>query len=132
MISPDFANYCCELLGSAGACSAKRMFGGWGISVEGLTIAILADLGKGPILWLKADADSRATYEAAGCARFSYDTKLGTRGVNYYSAPDEAMESQEAMRPWARLALDCALKARKPPKAPIFKKKLANVAVKRS
>ncbi len=132
MISPDFANYCCELLGSAGACSAKRMFGGWGISVEGLTIAVLADLGKGPILWLKADADSRATYEAAGCARFIYSGKDGDRSMNYYSAPDDAMESHDAMRPWARLALDCAVKARKPPKAQSFKKKLANVAIKSS
>ena len=128
----SFADYSCELLQSAGPCIAKRMFGGWGISIEGLTIAVLADLGKGPILWLKADADSRAAYEAAGCARFIYSGKDGDRSMNYYSAPDEAMESQEAMRLWARLALDCAVKARKPPKAPSLKKKLANVAVKRS
>lgn len=43
--------------------------------------------------------------------------------MNHYSAPEEAMESPELMAPWARLALDCALKARKPgvkasPKAP--------------
>ncbi len=132
MASQDFAQYCCELLSAAGPCAAKRMFGGFGISIDGLTIALVVDLGSGELLWLKADEASRAQYEAAGCARFTYDTKLGPRGVNYYSAPDEAMESQDAMRPWARLALDCALKARKPVKVPILKKKPANVSVKRS
>ena len=45
MVAPqsEFALYCCELLSSAGPCTAKRMFGGWGISTDGLTIAIIAD-----------------------------------------------------------------------------------------
>ena len=32
--------------------------------------------------------------------------------MNYYSAPEEAMDSPDAMRPWAALALECALRAR--------------------
>jgi DNA transformation protein and related proteins len=113
----DFANYCCELLASAGHCVPKRMFGGFGISTDGLTLAILADLGDGEKLWLKGDADSRSRYEAAGCARFEYQAKGKTVGVNYFAAPDEAMDSPDAMRPWAALALDCAVRARaaKPP-----------------
>ena len=50
----DFAQYCCELLDSTGPCIAKRMFGGWGISTGGLTLAIVADLRAGETLWLKA------------------------------------------------------------------------------
>ena len=110
--SKDFAYYCCDLLASAGRCVPKRMFGGFGVSIDGLTIAIIADLGDGEKLWLKADDDCRARYEAAGCARFSYPAKGVARSMNYYSAPDEAMDSQDAMRTWALLALDCALKAR--------------------
>ena len=111
----DFADYCCELLASAGRCTAKRMFGGWGISVDGMSIALIADLGAGDKLWLKASDETRAQWAAAGCARFTYSsTKNGvTRdmGMNYYSAPEEAMDSPDAMRPWARLALDCAQSA---------------------
>jgi DNA transformation protein and related proteins len=110
--SKDFANYCCDLLASAGPCVAKRMFGGFGISTEGLNIALLVDLGEGDKLWLKADHLSRSRYEAEGCARFTYDTKHGPRSVDYYSAPEEAMDSPDAMRPWAALALECALRAR--------------------
>jgi DNA transformation protein and related proteins len=110
--SKDFANYCCDLLGSAGLCVAKRMFGGFGISTEGLNIALLVDLGEGEKLWLKADNLSRSRYEAEGCARFTYDTKHGPRSVDYYSAPEEAMDSPDAMRLWAALALECAVRAR--------------------
>ena len=112
----EFAQYCCELLASTGPCTAKRMFGGWGISTEGLTIALIADLGKGKKLWLKASNDNRHQWEAAGCERFTYaSTKDGetvSRGVNYYSAPEEAMDSTPAMAPWARLALQAALSAK--------------------
>ena len=108
----DFANYCCDLLASAGRCVPKRMFGGFGISTDGLTIAILADLGDGEKLWLKGDDSTRSRYEAAGCTIFTYPMKGVPRTMNYFSAPDEAMDSPDAMRPWAALALDCALRAR--------------------
>ena len=112
----EFAQYCCELLASTGPCTAKRMFGGFGLSTDGLTIAIIADLGSGEKLWLKASDDNRPQWESAGCERFTYaSTKDGetvSRGMNYYSAPEEAMDSAHAMAPWARLALQAALSAK--------------------
>jgi DNA transformation protein len=112
-ITSDFADYCCELLSSVGPCVAKRMFGGWGISCDGMTLAILADLGQGDTLWLKADGESRFLFEAFDCQRFTYDAKGKSRSVNYYSAPADAMESPAFMRDWARVAMEAALAARK-------------------
>jgi DNA transformation protein and related proteins len=124
-ISKDFADYCCELLIGAGHTTAKRMFGGWSIYVEGLSIAWIIDLtpkgtGNNEKLYLKASDETRAQYEAAGCKRFIYEAKGVERSVNFYTAPDEAMESPDAMLPWARLAFGCALaaKAKAKPKAP--------------
>lgn len=120
----DFATYCCELLSGVGPCTAKRMFGGFGISTSGLTLALVADLGGGEKLWLKADAQTRSLYEAHGCERFTYEmTRNGVsapHSLNYYAAPEEAMESPAVMLEWARVALECALKARavKATKAP--------------
>ena len=112
----EFAQYCCELLTSVGPCTAKRMFGGWGISTDGLTIAIIADLGGGEKLWLKTSDHNRHEWEAAGCKRFTYtSTKDGetvSRGMNYYSAPEEAMDAAHAMAPWARMALQAAVAAK--------------------
>ena len=87
------------------------MFGAWGISTGGYNIAIVADRGAGERLWLKADGAVRSYYEVAGCERFTYTAKGVQRSVNYYSAPSEAMESPQLMAPWARQALECALKA---------------------
>lgn len=121
----DFADFCCELMSTLGRVQAKRMFGGWGLSVEGLTVAILTDLGDGDTLWLKADAETLARFEAAGCKRFSYPMRRGSetrvQSMNYYSAPQDAMDSADAMGPWARLALQAAVAARaaKPAARPI-------------
>lgn len=128
----DFAHYCCELLGSVGPCTAKRMFGGFGISTDGLTIAIIADLGSGQTLWLKASEATRGVFEAEGCARFTYPVKGVPKSMNYYAAPAEALESPGLMLPWARLALEAAVEARanaKPKRAGAKKTSAAKKAV---
>ena len=113
-VSKDFADYCCELLSGVGNPTAKRMFGGFAVYVEDASIAWLLDLNKdnNAKLFLKASDETRAQYEAAGCQRFVYDMKGVPKSVNYYTAPDDAMESPDAMLPWARLALRCALEAK--------------------
>ena len=113
-VSKDFADYCCELLSGVGKPTAKRMFGGFAVYVDDVSIAWLLDLNKdnNAKFFLKASDDTRAQYEAAGCQRFVYDMKGVPKSVNYYAAPDDAMESPDAMLPWARLALRCALEAK--------------------
>ncbi|MCF8209413.1 MAG: TfoX/Sxy family protein [Rhodoferax sp.] len=107
-----FAQYCCELMSTAGPCVARKMFGGYGISTDGLTLAILADLGSGEKLWLKASDKSRQVFERAGCERFTYLVQGKPKSMNYYSAPEESMDSSDAMACWARLSLEAALEAR--------------------
>src|SRR5213595_1431724 len=104
----EFAAYCVELLGSLGGARSRRMFGGHGIYVDDLFVAIIV----GERLYLKADDESRGKFEAAGCEPFVYDAKGKRMSMSYYSAPDEAMESRELMQPWARLAVEAALRAR--------------------
>lgn len=87
------------------------MFGGYGISTDGLTLALLVDLGQGEKLWLKAGSETSPVFEDAGCQRFTYQAKGKTRSMGYYSAPDAALESARDMAPWARLALQAALTA---------------------
>jgi DNA transformation protein and related proteins len=116
-ISKDFADYCCELLSGVGSPVAKRMFGGWGISVDGVTIAVIADLtklgGANEKLYLKVDDVTKQQFEAAGGKRFEMESKDGKpMGMNYYTTPDETMESSDAMLPWARMALHVAMDAK--------------------
>ena len=104
----DFVDHCVELLGSAGTVRARRMFGGHGLYVDDLFVAlILADR-----LYLKADAQTRPAFEAAACVPFVYDSAGKAVSIGYFSAPEEAMESPPLMQPWARLALSAAVRAR--------------------
>ena len=58
-------------LGAYGAASARRMFGGFGIFVDGVMIGLIAD----DVLYLKADDINKGDFEAAGMGPFTYDRK---------------------------------------------------------
>jgi len=106
-MSDEFVDYAMELLGPFGTAGARRMFGGHGIYLDGLMFAIVS----GDTLYLKADAMNRVEFEQAGCELFTY-TRKGTRAIlNFYRAPEQAMESPEFMLPWARSAYAAALRA---------------------
>jgi DNA transformation protein and related proteins len=105
-----FASYCAELLSGLGPVRVKRMFGGHGIYVEDLFVAIVV----GETLYLKADAQTIPQFEAAGCAPFTYTAKGNKRvSMSYRAVPAEAMDSPALMRPWAMLAMQAALRSRK-------------------
>ncbi len=106
--APDhFVEHCLELFASLGHARARRMFGGHGLYVDDLFIAIVA----ADRLYLKVDAESRPAFEAAGCAPFVYGAKSRSISLGYFTAPDDAVDSPAAMQPWARLALEAALRA---------------------
>lgn len=108
MTTDAFITHCLELLAPLGAARARRMFGGHGIYLDDLFIAIvLADR-----LYLKVDAQSRGAFEAAGCEPFVYDAKTGSIAMDYFSVPPDALESPAAMRDWALGALQAALRSR--------------------
>ncbi len=100
-------DHCLELLSSVGTPSAQRMFGGHGLRVDGLFIALIAF----ERLYLKADAQSRAQFAAAGCEPFVHAGKRKPVTMSYWTVPPQALDSPDQMRPWARLALDAALRA---------------------
>jgi DNA transformation protein len=110
MAEPEFVSHCRELLAPLGAVRVRRMFGGWGLYVDELFVALIAF----DRLYLKADATTRQRFEAAGCQPFVYNARGKSVSLGYWTAPDEALESPALMTPWARLALLAALAARKP------------------
>jgi DNA transformation protein and related proteins len=120
------ADHAAELLSSLGPIAQKRMFSGFGLYAEGVIIALVIF----DRLFLKTDLISRPPYMAAGCEPFSYEGKGKTVSTSYYEPPAEAMDSSEAMRPWARLAIEAALRSAnaKSIKKPVLKKRVNRVA----
>lgn len=110
----EFVTHCMELLSPLGSVRSRRMFGGHGFYVDELFLALIAF----DRLYLKADAQTRPRFEAAGCEPFVYDGQGKSVTLGYFTAPEDAMESPALMQPWARLALEAALRARAAKKAP--------------
>jgi DNA transformation protein len=120
MSADGLLDHCLELLSSVGRPRARRMFGGQGLYVDDLFIALIA----GDRLYLKADAETQPRFESAGATPFEFSAKdRGTVVTSYWSAPEEALDSPEAMRPWAKLAIDAALRKRQA--APVKRAKAA-------
>ena len=113
-MSKELLDHALELLAPLGPLRSRRMFGGWGIYVEELFIAIIAS----DQLFLKADELTAPRFEAAGCRRFEYEREGKVAGLRYFCPPEEALESPALMRPWAQLAMEAALRARSKPTKP--------------
>ncbi|WP_160309054.1 TfoX/Sxy family protein, partial [Anaeromyxobacter sp. PSR-1] len=103
-ISPSFVDHAVDLLSALGPVQARRMFGGVGLYCDGLMFGLL----DGDELFLKTDGETRPWFLEAGCRMWIYP---GMYETSYYRPPDEAHEDAEAMLPWARLALDAAVRA---------------------
>jgi len=106
---PAFVLHCLELLAPLGAVRARRMFGGYGLYIDEVFVALIAD----ERLYMKADEASRTTFERAGCEPFAYSRRdRSAVTLGYWAAPEQALDSPSAMAPWARLSLAAALRAK--------------------
>jgi DNA transformation protein and related proteins len=103
----EFTRHCIELLSPLGPVRSRRMFGGRGLYIDEVFVAIIA----GEQLYLKTDAQSRPAFEAVGAAPFRFVKEGESISTAYLQPPEEAMESPALMQPWARLALQAALRA---------------------
>ena len=100
-----------EALEPLGAVTMRKMMGGATLYLDGVTFAIVTSDG---VLRFKADAESDALWDAAGCDRFTYefaDGRIGT--MNYRRAPEDVYDDPDAMREWAALAVAAGQRAPK-------------------
>jgi DNA transformation protein len=105
--SVDFIAHVLELARPTAMMSARAMFGGHGLYVDGVIIAIVID----DIVYFKTDAANRGEFTALSLEPFVYETKRGERIVmTYHRAPDEALEGPAAMGMWLRSAIGAALR----------------------
>ncbi len=99
------------------------MFGAHGVYADGLCFACMI---RGDI-YMKGDALTAPVFEAAGCARFTYDGHSGT-GVKmpYWALAISAYGDPQELKRWCAMALEAARRqaakkavatARKPKKA---------------
>lgn len=106
-----------EAMAPFGTVTMRKMMGGATLYLDGTIFAIVASEG---LLWIKADTESDATWDAAGCPRFTMTFKDGkVDSMNYRRAPDDVYDDADALREWASLGVAAGLRA------PVKKKRAA-------
>ena len=96
-----------ESLEPLGTVTMRPMMGAAVLYLDGTVFAVIDDE-----LWFKADAQSAAAWDEAGCERFTFTSKDGrVETMNYRRAPSEVHDDSEAMQLWARLALEAGARA---------------------
>ncbi|BAI72571.1 tfoX domain protein [Azospirillum sp. B510] len=96
----------CEMLAPLGDIRVRRMFGGYGLSIDGSTFALIAD----EILYIKADDVNRAAFTELGLEPFRPMPDKPTT-LSYYPPPDQALDDGGELLPWARSGFEAALRA---------------------
>jgi len=105
----EFVAFLLEQMQLLGPVSAKAMFGGYGIYIDDLMFALVAD----DVLYLKTNADNLPDFTQRGLSPFSYERNGKSFNMSYSEAPAEVLEDADVMLQWANRAIDAALKNRK-------------------
>lgn len=97
-----------ELFEPVGRVQLKRMFGGLGAFRDGLMFAIVVD----DAIYLKVDDETRAAFEAEGCAPFTYAKKTGEAvSLGYWRIPERLIDDPDEMKAWSLAAIAVARRA---------------------
>lgn len=107
-VSQAFRDYVLEMLEPLGGVTARRMFGGAGLYLDGSIFGLIA----GDILYFKVDDDNRADYETAGTGPF-VPFEDGRMTMPYWEVPADVMEDSAELCAWARKAWQAGRRAEK-------------------
>ena len=100
--------YLHEVFDVFGPIRTRRMFGAYGIYHSDVMFGLYA-AGR---LYLKADADNVAQFQAQGSQPFTYTQRAKQVQLSYWSAPELMMDDRDQALFWARSAWDAAMRAR--------------------
>src|ERR1700721_4318220 len=113
-----------ELFSGFGPVTLRRMFSGFGISVDGTNFALALRAG----LYFRADEQTIPQFQAEGSKPFQYQQRSTAKVVtvnSYWELPARLFDDQEELAGWARAALAAAQRAalRKRPRTKVAARK---------
>ena len=93
----EYAEYIVDRLAGLGNVSYQRLFGGYGVSCDGLTFALIAD----DTLYFKVDDSNHEMYDGAGAGHFPHP-------ISYREVPAEVFEDMAKLYEWAEISIAIA------------------------
>ena len=106
----EFVQHILDQLAPIGAVTARAMFGGWMLSLDGNGLGMV----NNGILYLKVDDEVRAAFVDAGGEPFGYFHKTKSAMVymhGYATIPEGDVDDRHAFLGWARLAAGASRRA---------------------
>jgi DNA transformation protein len=113
-LSAQYIEFIKDQMSGFAPVTIRKMFGGAGVSRDGINFAIIVD----EILYLKVDPLNQADFDAENLEQFSYKVK-GDKptAMSYRRAPSRVMDDADEMALWCRKAYAAALRAKGPKKS---------------
>jgi len=96
-ISEEYLEYVLDQLEELGSVSARKMFGGAGIYLDGLFFALIAD----DVLYFKVDETNLQDYLTAGSNQF--------KPLLFYEVPAHVLENRDELVIWAEKSVAVAV-----------------------
>jgi DNA transformation protein len=97
-----------DLFAEFGPVSLRRMFSGYGVSVDGINFALVL---RG-VLYFRADQCTIALFEDEGSRPFQYQTRAKVVTVgSYWQLPERLYDDPTELAQWANAALGAAERA---------------------
>jgi DNA transformation protein len=99
-----------DLFSDFGPVTLRRMFSGYGISVDGINFALALRAG----LYFRADEETIPHFQAEGSKPFQYQQRSTAKVVtvnSYWELPARLFDDSEELTGWARAALAAAQRA---------------------
>lgn len=109
-VSSEYADWIVDQLSDFGEVQTKRLFGGRAVLRDNLNFGLIFQ----DELYLKADTQNLAQFEAENSQQFTYDKAGKTINVSFWTVPETIIEDKQVFAEWARDAYDAALRAKKP------------------
>ena len=94
-VSPEYRDYILDLLSALDGVTARPMFGGAGIYLDGLMFALITG---GDDFYLRVDEVNQPDYEEAGSIQFKPFEDKPMR-MPYWQAPVDLLEDEEELVP---------------------------------
>ena len=106
--STDFRDRALGLLLPFGPVTARSMFGGYGLYLDGIMFGLIAY----DTLYFKVDDGNRDDYVKAGTGPFTYEGKRRPVQMSYFQIPAAVLDDPVALAKWAELAHQAAKRSR--------------------
>lgn len=105
--SPEFAEYILDQLSEAGNITSRKMFGGVGVSIDGMFCAIIS---SSDVFYFRVGPENINDFIEHGMQQFPGGKG---KGMPYYEVPESVVEDNSELSVWASKAIAAAVTARK-------------------